>query len=125
MLYPHQLEGVKWLWSLFRLGRGGILADDMGLGGWVVWVGGWMSAGYVWGGAEWWVPAGHGILADDMGLDGWAGGWLYVGWVGVWIGGCWLAGKPVWACALWVSAEGPSLLPVNPSSLCPPSMFVA
>ena len=34
MLYPHQVEGVRWLWSLFRLDRGGILADDMGLGGW-------------------------------------------------------------------------------------------
>ena len=28
-LYPHQLEGIQWLWSLQRLGRGGILADDM------------------------------------------------------------------------------------------------
>jgi hypothetical protein len=35
MLYPHQVEGVRWLWSLYRLNRGGILADDMGLGGWV------------------------------------------------------------------------------------------
>lgn len=33
MLYPHQVEGVKWLWSLYALRRGGILADDMGLGG--------------------------------------------------------------------------------------------
>ncbi|KAI3429485.1 hypothetical protein D9Q98_005576 [Chlorella vulgaris] len=32
MLYPHQVEGIKWLWSLHKLGRGGILADDMGLG---------------------------------------------------------------------------------------------
>ncbi|KAK9909741.1 hypothetical protein WJX75_006802 [Coccomyxa subellipsoidea] len=31
-LYAHQVEGVKWLWSLHRLGRGGILGDDMGLG---------------------------------------------------------------------------------------------
>lgn len=29
MLYPHQVEGVKWLWSLRGLGSGGILADDM------------------------------------------------------------------------------------------------
>jgi SNF2 family DNA or RNA helicase len=28
-LYPHQVAGVTWLWSLHRLGRGGILADDM------------------------------------------------------------------------------------------------
>lgn len=28
-LYAHQLEGVRWLWNLER---GGILADDMGLG---------------------------------------------------------------------------------------------
>jgi SNF2 family DNA or RNA helicase len=32
LLYPHQAAGVQWLWSLHRLGRGGILADDMGLG---------------------------------------------------------------------------------------------
>ena len=32
-LYPHQVEGVKWLWSLHQLKRGGILGDDMGLGG--------------------------------------------------------------------------------------------
>ncbi|BDA42988.1 probable DNA excision repair protein ERCC-6-like [Coccomyxa sp. Obi] len=31
-LYAHQVEGVKWLWSLHCLGRGGILGDDMGLG---------------------------------------------------------------------------------------------
>ena len=31
-LYPHQIEGVKWLWSLHQLKRGGILGDDMGLG---------------------------------------------------------------------------------------------
>ncbi|PNH04078.1 DNA excision repair protein ERCC-6-like, partial [Tetrabaena socialis] len=31
-LYPHQVHGVKWLWSLQELGRGGILGDDMGLG---------------------------------------------------------------------------------------------
>lgn len=29
MLYPHQIEGVRWLWSLHCLGSGGILADDM------------------------------------------------------------------------------------------------
>ncbi|KAL4444622.1 hypothetical protein ABPG77_002439 [Micractinium sp. CCAP 211/92] len=32
MLYPHQVEGVRWLWSLHCRQRGGILADDMGLG---------------------------------------------------------------------------------------------
>ncbi|OIW18154.1 hypothetical protein TanjilG_31274 [Lupinus angustifolius] len=32
MLYPHQREGLKWLWSLHCLGKGGILGDDMGLG---------------------------------------------------------------------------------------------
>ena len=33
MLYRHQLGGLKWLWSLFEgRRRGGILADDMGLG---------------------------------------------------------------------------------------------
>lgn len=34
-LYPHQREGVKWLWKLFndpRGRQGGILGDDMGLG---------------------------------------------------------------------------------------------
>ena len=31
-LYPHQVEGVKWLWRLQEAGNGGILADDMGLG---------------------------------------------------------------------------------------------
>ena len=31
-LYPHQVEGVKWLWSLHMLKKGGILGDDMGLG---------------------------------------------------------------------------------------------
>ncbi|KAJ0603266.1 putative DNA helicase chromatin remodeling SNF2 family [Helianthus annuus] len=31
-LYPHQLEGVKWLWTLHCKGKGGILGDDMGLG---------------------------------------------------------------------------------------------
>ena len=29
-LYAHQVEGVRWLWGLHRLGKGGILADDMG-----------------------------------------------------------------------------------------------
>ena len=32
MLYPHQREGLKWLWSLHCQGKGGILGDDMGLG---------------------------------------------------------------------------------------------
>ncbi|KAL7158007.1 hypothetical protein ABFS83_02G114200 [Erythranthe nasuta] len=32
MLYPHQREGLKWLWSLHCMGKGGILGDDMGLG---------------------------------------------------------------------------------------------
>jgi SNF2 family DNA or RNA helicase len=32
MLYPHQREGIKWLWSLHTKGMGGILGDDMGLG---------------------------------------------------------------------------------------------
>ncbi|KAJ8769138.1 hypothetical protein K2173_000913 [Erythroxylum novogranatense] len=32
ILYPHQLEGLKWLWSLHCQGKGGILGDDMGLG---------------------------------------------------------------------------------------------
>ena len=27
MLYKHQIEGVKWLWSLHRMRRGGILGD--------------------------------------------------------------------------------------------------
>ncbi|KAH7307566.1 hypothetical protein KP509_22G065600 [Ceratopteris richardii] len=31
-LYPHQLEGIKWLWGLHIKGMGGILGDDMGLG---------------------------------------------------------------------------------------------
>ncbi|KAK2998788.1 hypothetical protein RJ639_022823, partial [Escallonia herrerae] len=32
MLYPHQCDGLKWLWSLHCQGKGGILGDDMGLG---------------------------------------------------------------------------------------------
>ncbi|KAK8710077.1 hypothetical protein V6N13_145418 [Hibiscus sabdariffa] len=32
MLYVHQREGLKWLWSLHCQGKGGILGDDMGLG---------------------------------------------------------------------------------------------
>ncbi len=32
MLKPYQLSGVQWLWDLFQLRVGGILADDMGLG---------------------------------------------------------------------------------------------
>ncbi|EDQ85848.1 uncharacterized protein MONBRDRAFT_11528 [Monosiga brevicollis MX1] len=31
-LFPHQREGVRWLWSLYRRKCGGILGDDMGLG---------------------------------------------------------------------------------------------
>ncbi|GFR41048.1 hypothetical protein Agub_g1691 [Astrephomene gubernaculifera] len=31
-LYPHQVQGVKWLFNLFDMQRGGILGDDMGLG---------------------------------------------------------------------------------------------
>lgn len=32
MLYPHQREGLKWLWALHCNRAGGILGDDMGLG---------------------------------------------------------------------------------------------
>ncbi|KAL8170800.1 hypothetical protein V2J09_022604 [Rumex salicifolius] len=32
MLYPHQRDGLSWLWSLHCQGKGGILGDDMGLG---------------------------------------------------------------------------------------------
>ncbi|XP_044510822.1 protein CHROMATIN REMODELING 24 isoform X4 [Mangifera indica] len=32
MLFPHQCEGLRWLWSLHCQGKGGILGDDMGLG---------------------------------------------------------------------------------------------
>ncbi|GMH10401.1 hypothetical protein Nepgr_012242 [Nepenthes gracilis] len=31
-LYLHQCDGLRWLWSLHCLGKGGILGDDMGLG---------------------------------------------------------------------------------------------
>ncbi|KAI8916229.1 P-loop containing nucleoside triphosphate hydrolase protein [Gorgonomyces haynaldii] len=31
-LFPHQIEGVKWLNELYALKRGGLLSDDMGLG---------------------------------------------------------------------------------------------
>jgi SNF2 family DNA or RNA helicase len=31
-LRPYQRDGVRWLWTLSRLGLGGCLADDMGLG---------------------------------------------------------------------------------------------
>ncbi|BBN00514.1 DNA excision repair protein ERCC-6-like [Marchantia polymorpha subsp. ruderalis] len=31
-LYKHQVEGIKWLWSLHIKKTGGILGDDMGLG---------------------------------------------------------------------------------------------
>ncbi len=29
-LYPHQKEGVLWMWRLHQQNKGGILADDMG-----------------------------------------------------------------------------------------------
>ncbi|CAM0913080.1 unnamed protein product [Alopecurus aequalis] len=32
MLYPHQRQGLRWLWFLHCRGTGGILGDDMGLG---------------------------------------------------------------------------------------------
>ncbi|XP_058195375.1 protein CHROMATIN REMODELING 24 isoform X1 [Rhododendron vialii] len=32
ILYPHQRDGLEWLWSLHCQGKGGILGDDMGLG---------------------------------------------------------------------------------------------
>ncbi|KAL5755404.1 hypothetical protein ACOSP7_023624 [Xanthoceras sorbifolium] len=32
MLFPHQREGLRWLWCLHCQGKGGILGDDMGLG---------------------------------------------------------------------------------------------
>ncbi|WOL11345.1 protein CHROMATIN REMODELING 24 [Canna indica] len=32
MLYPHQREGLSWLWSIHCGNTGGILGDDMGLG---------------------------------------------------------------------------------------------
>ncbi|KAJ4804749.1 Protein CHROMATIN REMODELING 24 [Rhynchospora pubera] len=31
-LYPHQRDGIDWLWGLHWKGTGGILGDDMGLG---------------------------------------------------------------------------------------------
>ncbi|KAJ3681479.1 hypothetical protein LUZ60_015968 [Juncus effusus] len=31
-LYPHQKEGINWLWGLYCKSTGGILGDDMGLG---------------------------------------------------------------------------------------------
>ncbi|BAF16285.2 Os04g0692700 [Oryza sativa Japonica Group] len=31
-LYPHQRDGLAWLWALHCTATGGILADDMGLG---------------------------------------------------------------------------------------------
>lgn len=31
-LYDHQIDGVRWMWSLHLNKRGGILADDMGMG---------------------------------------------------------------------------------------------
>ncbi|CAK9874771.1 unnamed protein product [Sphagnum jensenii] len=32
ILYPHQCEGIRWLWGLHVKKMGGILGDDMGLG---------------------------------------------------------------------------------------------
>lgn len=32
ILYPYQLDGLRWLWSLHCKRKGGILGDDMGLG---------------------------------------------------------------------------------------------
>lgn len=32
VLKPYQLSGIQWLWDLYQLRIGGILADDMGLG---------------------------------------------------------------------------------------------
>uniref|UniRef100_A0A1D1Y0H2 DNA excision repair protein ERCC-6-like n=1 Tax=Anthurium amnicola TaxID=1678845 RepID=A0A1D1Y0H2_9ARAE len=32
ILFPHQRDGLRWLWSLHCGGTGGILGDDMGLG---------------------------------------------------------------------------------------------
>ncbi|KAI4383534.1 hypothetical protein MLD38_009361 [Melastoma candidum] len=32
ILYPYQLDGLRWLWSLHSSRKGGILGDDMGLG---------------------------------------------------------------------------------------------
>ncbi|CAM9657094.1 unnamed protein product, partial [Choristocarpus tenellus] len=31
-MYPHQRQGVEWLWGLHQGDMGGILGDDMGLG---------------------------------------------------------------------------------------------
>ncbi|XP_013379638.1 DNA excision repair protein ERCC-6-like [Lingula anatina] len=31
-LYPHQKQGLLWMWSLYQKKKGGILGDDMGLG---------------------------------------------------------------------------------------------
>ena len=31
-LFPHQREGVTWLWRRHVAGQGGLLGDDMGLG---------------------------------------------------------------------------------------------
>ena len=31
-LYPHQKEGIAWMYELYKEGQGGVLADDMGLG---------------------------------------------------------------------------------------------
>ncbi|OII78242.1 SNF2 family N-terminal domain-containing protein [Cryptosporidium andersoni] len=30
--YPHEYDGIRWLWERVRQGEGGILADEMGLG---------------------------------------------------------------------------------------------
>ncbi|XP_068679603.1 DNA excision repair protein ERCC-6-like [Montipora foliosa] len=32
LLYPYQLEGIRWFWRLYKQSKGGILGDDMGLG---------------------------------------------------------------------------------------------
>lgn len=29
-LYPYQREGVAWMWNLYKMGKGGVLGDDMG-----------------------------------------------------------------------------------------------
>lgn len=31
-LFEYQREGLKWMYSLFKRKRGGVLGDDMGLG---------------------------------------------------------------------------------------------
>lgn len=29
-LYPYQREGIAWMWKLYKMGKGGVLGDDMG-----------------------------------------------------------------------------------------------